>query len=429
VTCLSATLPLPSRLIEYLSLGNNVRRFSSSDPWTPPKVFVDCQKIADVKQAILRTVTIVKDWTSSKETSIHIIAMHAFVARYLKKYLDREMIECAILTGRDNSNDKIPSDDDNATGTSLDEAPMSEDEKMRIGKSWNDGELRVLISTYIDGLDNTSVGHVISLGCSYMADDLVQSVGRIRPSQQKNGARWTIIHYSLDQFDNDDPEMMRTWYDKNCLCSSTSESERAIFDSRLSSRSAQNIVEGERCIMEAITNAMGGHGQKCYNCNTCCESNYAEQNSSTVRTALRDREEMMRKVDGFIYNLVYDGEFSQMQNGLCFECGQPWHYASSCMSSNPARMFGDLQCVCRYCFYFLDKPNFVHGKESDGGCTLGKKLRNFIMTYNNPMLKCDKNDDDCGRAFQYQIAAMFASKEQFYLTMNKLINVHEQRNG
>ena len=57
--------------------------------------------------------------------------------------------------------------------------------KEQILTTWEEGSEKVLVSTFVDGIDNSSTEDVILVGGAHSLYSLVQAIGRIRPRRQK----------------------------------------------------------------------------------------------------------------------------------------------------------------------------------------------------------------------------------------------------
>ena len=74
---------------------------------------------------------------------------------------------------------------------------LSQPQKSKLLELWEDGQDQVLVSTFTDGIDNSTTEDVIIVGATYSIYSLVQAIGRIRPNRQSfNKASIFIFHSS-----------------------------------------------------------------------------------------------------------------------------------------------------------------------------------------------------------------------------------------
>ena len=87
---------------------------------------------------------------------IHAITMSKSDANYLSENLNNVGLQSLWLTSDLNSK-----------------------EKNQVMKLWEDGPEKVLVSTFVDGIDNPSTEDVIIVGATHSIYSIVQAIGRI----------------------------------------------------------------------------------------------------------------------------------------------------------------------------------------------------------------------------------------------------------
>ena len=163
IMCLSATSDkyLRQRLSRFMSLGDHLE-IGSTDIYPIPQVRINIisnvynKSKESLMQSVIQHCQDLFEWKAHHFFKIHAITMSKSDANYLSENLNNVGLQSLWLTSDLNSK-----------------------EKNQVMKLWEDGPEKVLVSTFVDGIDNPSTEDVIIVGATHSIYSIVQAIGRI----------------------------------------------------------------------------------------------------------------------------------------------------------------------------------------------------------------------------------------------------------
>ena len=296
LTALSGTLPGPlvESLYEYLGLRLDRLITGRTLLGNFPKGF----QIETVQSSQLVHDTVI--CTKGKVTTESSTCVHVIVAT---KQQCTDIAQCL----KQSTNLSVDKQSTNLSVEALSsDEPSSRQEA--VAQQWRSGDIRILVSTKcaLCGNENHNCRHVIVCGMIYSLMNIVQAVGRLRPSQRKPDGSVTLL-YSTGHMARDlqEDQTLRLLEDKGLLTGSES---RAHLELVFGSSSIAKWLAERSCRVQGLSRQFGLEVDCCGVCDWCVEQSN-QSGHSRVRERVRNED-----IDAERLNPIWQG---LQENALC----------------------------------------------------------------------------------------------------------------
>ena len=270
--------------------------------------------------------------------------------------------------------------------TNLSVEALSSDEpssrQEAVAQQWRSGDIRILVSTTcaLCGNENHNCRHVIVCGMIYSLMNIVQAVGRLRPSQRKPDGSVTLL-YSTGHTARDlqEDQTLRLLEDKGLLTGSES---RAHLESVFGSSSIAKWLAERTCRVQGLSRRFGLEVDCCGVCDWCVEQS-SQSGHSRVRERVRNEDIDAEKAESYLARLTREcivckeagcnGE-SCLPYGACFHCGQSGHQRGQCQVNFRTVLSNK---ACFYCFDVFSRRGYKQHHPS--ACPLQRRLKRLMI--------------------------------------------------
>ena len=259
-------------------------------------------------------------------------------------------------------------------------------EQTEVAKDWSEGRFQILVSTTIAlvGNENEKCRHVFIVGLLFSLMNVIQAIGRLRPSQRVGGASVRIFvqpqtETRLVEYGERDSQMFTSLLARKLINDDRDSYMRVASVLGLHSWLSDNNC----CRIRKLGELYGFVRQDCGFCDVC-------RGSTTQRLALVARSKMTianrtmnsallvlkRLSDKCLYCLSSrcNGESCMGQHD-CYRCGGA-HFLSQCRYKSTAKSVLDGK-ACFDCFDLYARSGYSnHNKER---CPLQRRLRRLVF--------------------------------------------------
>lgn len=219
---------------------------------------------------------------------------------------------------------------------------LHSDEKANLLKTWETGSDRVLVSTFVDGIDNSSTEDVILVGGTHSIYSLVQAVGRIRPRRQ------VIKHATVHIFNSNNRHLPS--HDTEVKDNTSILLGAGVFPNTQDSleyyakmfhvSGYNSFTKQQHCLRQALFQMFDIQSIACLHCSNCKKRNHINSAGNKSLTLL-SREESAR-------NVVVQAVAEMLQ--YCYLCKENTCDGQKC--------FTDVRSRCYSCHGIASRTNF-----------------------------------------------------------------------
>ena len=330
VMCLSATADdnLMTHLASFMGLGNFVV-IGNKDNYPIPNVAINMHKSVynEVSSSLIPTVVQhcreLVEKKSNQSFKIHAITMSKDDAIQLSEQLNNAGLKSLWLT------------------SDLQSAAREE-----VLTTWEEGKEKVLVSTFVDGIDNSSTEDVILVGGTHSLYSLVQAIGRIRPRRQ-NFDRSTIHIFNSAKYLKFDKikinDNVSTLLGAGILQQSQENKSPPLhqyYKTMFDVSGMLSLASQHTCLRQWLYEQFGIQSAACRHCTNCKTRNVINTSAVTSNTTL-SKEDRNRKI-------VIAAVEEMLQ--ACFVCKRASCDGQQCWPTKPPR--------CYACHSRLTTSNF-----------------------------------------------------------------------
>jgi superfamily II DNA helicase RecQ len=251
---------------------------------------------------------------------------------------------------------------------------------------WEDGDEKVLVSTFTDGIDNTATEDVIIVGGTYSIYNLVQALGRIRPKRQSFAKAALYIFHSNRYIKFDDLSIndnVSKAIGTNIFKEHTRESSTQYYQRMFHITGYKKWIEQTGCYRKALYEHFDIQSGACNNCTNCRSLNSITQ-SAVQTTTLMSKEQQRTKM---VINTL------SIMITKCIVCSHPQCNGIQCFPTKPSR------CFC--CHVGIVKATFHKSSECPAD-TSGQKIDTKGQACPSCFMSFSKSIPDRGSAEQHK---------------------------
>ena len=282
----------------------------------------------------------------------------------------------------------------------------------KVAKDWSNGRFRVLISTTIAlvGNENKHCRHVVILGYLFNLTNVIQAMGRLRPSQRTGGAsvqlwvhKWEVDR--LTRTDTQDLVAYNNLRGRNLV----SPLDKELYLRVSGIRSLHDWMFLDKgCRLQNLSHRFGMRERpKCDVCDACRGTPTRTLAASSNRRILQSNEVRNRTMN--VLKALLDECLNCSSNqcngetcmrNLCYRCGSKSHYTSRCPDEKTAEKTLHSR-ACYHCFDLYNRRGFSnHNKES---CPMKRRLRRMVFA----------KWPQSGSTYEVFLSSNFCSEEAF----------------
>jgi superfamily II DNA helicase RecQ len=220
---------------------------------------------------------------------------------------------------------------------------LNSQRKTHVMKSWEEGPEKVLVSTFVDGIDNASTEDVIIVGATHSIYSLVQAVGRIRPPRQ-NMDRAAIHIFHSDSYVRYnsievDDNVSRT-IGAGILGDESSRDEvTKYYNSKFTSVGYKKWMEQQSCLRKVLFMFFHIKSDACGHCSNCTKNNTITISANTAKKSIHNEK-------GNIATVL---DALEVMANVCYVCRQYNCNGIQCRTSS--------YNIC-YCCHAMTKSNY-----------------------------------------------------------------------
>lgn len=339
---LSATTDyfLRQNLATFMSLGQFDIIGSTSD-YPVPNISINIISSADTQNQDILLDTVVRhcqNLTAKKRESrfkIHAITMSRKDAKELSDRLDKVGLQSMWLTST------VP--------------PTRKEQLLQI---WEDGTEQILVSTFTDGIDNSTTEDVIIVGATYSIYSLVQAIGRIRPRRQKFSKAAIHIFHSRRYIHVDNQEVDDTIsraIGANIFQQHNRQETKQYFLKMFHSTGYKNWIEQKLCYRKVLYQHFSINSPSCNHCTNCKQHNVINKSAIQATNLIRKEDDQKKLVCQALQTML----------NHCLIC--------SCRECNGVQCFPSNQNRCFCCHVVINRATF-HKSSQCPADTSNKKI-------------------------------------------------------
>ena len=226
-------------------------------------------------------------------------------------------------------------------------------QKTKVLQLWEDGPAKVLVSTFVDGIDNSATEDVILVGGTHSIYTLVQAVGRIRPRRQD--IKHAAIHiFNSDSYLKSNPleldDTMSRLIGSNIFSQICPDTARQYYTEMFHVTGYLKFSRQHMCYRQALYKHFGIQSSSCQHCSNCKQQNNITISSNTASALVSQEEINKSRVVAAVMEMLHhcfvcmksncDGFKCLVGNNRCFACHGPgpqrnFHSRKTCPAVYP----------------------------------------------------------------------------------------------
>lgn len=261
----------------------------------------------------------------------------------------------------------------------------SAEEQANVAREWSLGKFQVLVSTTIAlvGNENADCHHVLIIGYLYSLMNVIQAMGRLRPSQRLGGASIRIYLPPIND------QRLDGWRTRETVGFDALRNRKLIADDQiLFKRVATNsglyewLVKDEGCRIKNLARRYGFQRPQCRFCDICRGrpirrlATAAESSQQCVNTKKNLATLVLKQLSEKCF---FCGEISCDGDGClgnsCYRCGKQ-HYSKNCREPKAASNVLNGR-ACYHCFDYYARQGYTNHDVKT--CPLKRRLRRMVF--------------------------------------------------
>jgi len=283
IMCLSATADptLMDNIASFMCLGN-YKVIGDKDNYPVPKVAINMvtsvynNDSTTLIQSVTTLCRTLSENKSLRKSKIHAIAMSKDDAMQLCDKLNHAGLESIWLTS-----DQLPT------------------QKAKLLQLWEDGTAKVLVSTFVDGIDNSATEDVILVGGTHSMYSLVQAVGRIRPPRQD--FKHAAVHiFNSDHYLKTNPvdldDRLNQLLGANIFSKVNPDTAKQYYSKMFNVNGYVQFSTQQKCFRKILYEHFGVKSSSCHHCSNCKRRNNITKSSNTATLLVSQEERNRSKV-------------------------------------------------------------------------------------------------------------------------------------
>jgi len=324
IMCLSATSDkfLMEHLASFMALGKYVVIGDTAEYPTPNvKINITSNVYTDDPNTLIPLVVRhCRDLVEQKHNysfKIHAITMSKADAKNLSDGLNSAGINSMWLT-----------------------SDLSPDKKTQVMHLWEDGPEQVLVSTFVDGIDNSSTEDVIIVGATHSLYSLVQAIGRIRPSRQDIKKATVHIFHSkaYTQINNIEVEdNISKAIGAGVLQAKHRDPIAKYYRCMFSMNGYKNLIEQKNCIRRVLYRQFQIPSLPCEHCTNCTSRNIINQSAIHAQSILTNEQCNIQIVVQALTQMEHSCYICLQQSCNGIICRQNQSFCFACHGSTKSR--------------------------------------------------------------------------------------------
>jgi superfamily II DNA helicase RecQ len=223
---------------------------------------------------------------------------------------------------------------------------------------WEEGEERILVSTFTDGIDNSATEDVVIVGGTYSIYSLVQALGRIRPKRQSfTNSTLCIFHSSkYTEFDqNSINDNVSRAVGANIFPIAARASAETYYRNMFHIDGYKRWIDQSTCYRKSLYQHFSIPSTTCNHCTNCINRNTINRSAVHASTLISREDAQIR--------IVIDALSVMLTK--CLVCSRDICNGIQCFPTKPSR------CFC--CHVGIVKTTF-HKSSQCPADTSGKKI-------------------------------------------------------
>lgn len=347
IMCLSATADptLMDNLASFMCL-EQYAVIGDKDKYPVPNVAIKMMssvyndEASSLIQSVVSHCRHLSERKKNRQSKIHAITMSKEVAMKLSEQLNTSGLKSLWLT-----------------------SDLQSEQKTQVLKLWEDGPEKVLVSTFVDGIDNSATEDVILVGGTHSIYSLVQAVGRIRPKRQ-DITRAAVHIFNSKQFLKNDidglDDQLSRLLGANIFPFAKKESSKEYYKKMFNICGYLDYSSQVLCYRKVLYEHFDIKSKACQHCSNCKRRNNITKSAITA-SRLVSQEEQNRSivVEAVIQMLTHCFLCKQSScDGLkcfvdahqrCFACHGPsvrnFHSRKTCPAVHPMIATNSQSCA------------------------------------------------------------------------------------
>jgi superfamily II DNA helicase RecQ len=283
-------------------------------------------------------------------------------------------------------------------------------QKAQLLKKWEDNTEKVLVSTFTDGIDNSSTENVIIVGATYSLYNMVQAIGRIRPSRQNYSRAGVHIFHSTKYININEQDILDS---VSCAIGGQvfpEEKREAVIQyySRMFHISGYTKwIQGKSCLRKSLYDQFSIKSGDCKHCSNCVSKNIVNKTAIQAKNIINKEERERVMVCNAVKSMLTACLVCSRQecNGIqcfptkqnrCFCCHvviskQTFHKSSQCPADTTSKKIDTQGQSCPTCFLTFSKDMPYRGTTENhlnNNCQHKKRIKRVLLygveNANNP---------------------------------------------
>ena len=258
---------------------------------------------------------------------------------------------------------------------------------------WEFGNEKVLVSTFTDGIDNSTTEDVIIVGGTHSIYSLVQAIGRIRPKRQHfNKSSVYIFHSSryvqFEEYSIDD-NVSRA-IGANIFTEDNRANARRYYEKMFHISGYRKWIEQTSCYRKSLYEHFSIQSSSCKHCTNCRKMNYINQSAVQASSLISNEEARIRLVCSALDTML----------SFCLMCSRTECNGIQCFPTKPSRCFCCHVGIVKSTFHKSSEcPADTTGKKID---TKGQSCPSCFMSFSNAIADRGNTDDHRNNRCRYK---------------------------
>ena len=317
----------------------------------------------------------------------------------------------------------------------------TEEEKIYVTNSLNDGKIDILFTTYDCALDGPNIERVIFAGCVRGLTSFNQGGGRIRPHKWSSRATVLVIYEAVAASWRQKIIEEENLTAKDLVAAKKLPNEET-FHRYFGSKGVESMLTSDNmCRMKAMMMVTGAAVNRCGKCDVCRKNNPRMQ--LLKNQLIRDINEKNDAKDAKVLldyaktncPVCASSSCKEMRciRSKCKKCMGSDHNTRDCELSKMNKLFNLLRGkrVCIRCFCYLEYSNCElesEGNKTRDDCACGERIKNLLGAI---ALKDNdyKNIQGNGKPLEKLIIDTFASKVSYNRRLAKYKRGHWKKHS
>jgi superfamily II DNA helicase RecQ len=266
---------------------------------------------------------------------------------------------------------------------------------------WEEGNEKVLVSTFTDGIDNSATEDVIIIGGTYSIYNLVQAIGRIRPKRQSLVNSSVYIFHSSRYLEFDDQSIednVSIATGANIFPYQDSSAATVYYKKMFHIHGYQKWLDQAQCYRKTLYEHFSIMSRPCNHCSNCMKKSNINQSAVRASTLITKEEKQIKIVLGAL----------EIMQAKCLVCMHTECNGIQCFPSKPSRCFCCHVGIVRSTFHKSSQcPADTSGKKID---TKGQACPSCFMSFSKSIPERGSLEDHRNNVcrFQKRIKRVFA---------------------